>query len=130
MGAELAAGSGATLRRLGDQRHGAVEADAEHVVAFGQRAVGRAVLHVGAVAADAGTDRLAVLWVRADLARQGEQGQSFVEIDLRRRQALRQRGAFWLLLALGLAELQVDAERPLAKEIGRASCRERVWRTG
>src|SRR3546814_7338553 len=58
MGADLAAGTGPALRRLGDKRHGTVEPDGEHIVALGQRAVGGAVLHVGAVAPDAGGDRL------------------------------------------------------------------------
>src|SRR3546814_7867355 len=75
MGADLAAGTGPALRRLGDKRHGTVEPDGEHIVALGQRAVGGAVLHVGAVAPDAGGDRLAVFGVRPDLARQRERSE-------------------------------------------------------
>ena len=76
--AERAAGIGAAaaplLRPLGallfDQRHGAVEPDGEHVVARRQIGVGLAVLHVGPEAADAGNDRLAVVGMLADLARE------------------------------------------------------------
>src|SRR5262249_7491921 len=67
IGAEAAAlaGIGAFL---GNQRDRAVEPDGEHVLARVEVGVGLAVLHVGAVAADAGQDRFAVLRALADLA--------------------------------------------------------------
>src|SRR3546814_17268745 len=77
----LAAGTGPALRRLGDKRHGTVEPDGEHIVALGQRAVGGAVLHVGAVAPDAGGDRLAVFGVRPDLARQREEDRKSTRLN-------------------------------------------------
>src|SRR3546814_1168785 len=60
-------------------------------------------------------DRLAVFGVRPDLARQREESETLGEIDLGRRQPLGQRGALRLVVALGLAELQVDAEGALAE---------------
>ena len=75
--AERAAGIAAAAALVGslgallfDQRHGAVEPDGEHVVARRQIGVGLAVLHVGPEAADAGNDRLAVVGMLADLARE------------------------------------------------------------
>src|SRR5262249_5129787 len=75
--AEHAAGIAAAAALVGalgalllDQRHGAVESDGEHVVACRQIGIGLAVLHVGPEAADAGNDRLAVVGMLADLARE------------------------------------------------------------
>src|SRR6516164_3666673 len=77
LAAARAAGIGAAAALVGalgallfDQRHGAVEPDGEHVVARGEIGVGLAVLHVGPEAADAGDDRLAVVGMLADLARE------------------------------------------------------------
>src|SRR3546814_4586115 len=61
------------------------------------------------------SDLLAVFGVRPDLARQREEGETLGEIDLGRRQPLGQRGALRLVVALGLAEPQVDAEGALAE---------------
>src|SRR5262249_37492506 len=75
--AERAAGIAAAAALVGplgalllDQRHGAVEPDGEHVVARREIGVGLAVLHIGPEAADAGNDRLAVVGMLADLARE------------------------------------------------------------
>ena len=119
----------APRRGLGDQDHGAVQADGQDVVVLGQGLVGRLVLHVGAVAADAGQDRLAGLGVRSDLARQGEQRQGRLEVDLHRAHALGQRAAlrlFGALLLGGLAQLQVDPEGPLADRDRQAARRVRA----
>ena len=96
IGAEAAAFAGIELL-LGDQRHRAVEADGEHVVAGFEIGVGLAVLDVGAEAADAGQDRFAVLGMLADLARQRQQAERAVEIDVVGLTALRQAGALGLL---------------------------------
>ncbi len=65
--APLAAGAGA--RRLGgDQLDGPVEGDGFGVLVLGQRGVELAVLDVGAEAAGAGGDQLAVVGMGADLA--------------------------------------------------------------
>src|SRR5262245_29240976 len=115
--AERAAGIGAEAalaRALGllllDQRDRAVEPDGEHVVAVREVGVGLAVLHVGAEAADAGQDRLAVVGMLADLARQREQAERAGEIDVVGRQPLGQAGALGLLALDRLAELQIGAE--------------------
>src|SRR6202011_1128397 len=58
-----------------NQRHRAVEPDGEHVVARLEACVAFAVLHIGAEAADAGEDGLAVFRVAPDLARAREQAE-------------------------------------------------------
>ncbi len=74
------------------------------------------MLDVGPVAADARLDHLAIVGVRAYLARQREQHQRLVQRDLRGLPALRQRGARRLGLLLGrFAALHVGAEAPLAQ---------------
>src|SRR5262249_60921718 len=87
--AERAAGIGAAaalVRALGalvfDQRHGAVEPDGEHVVTRGEIGVGLAVLHVGPEATDAGDDRLAIVGMLADLARERKQPERAVEVGV------------------------------------------------
>ena len=73
--------------------------------------VGLAMLHVGAEAADAGDDRLAVFGMLADLARQRQQCRAR---DSRSTSsggsALRQAGALGLLAVYGLAELDIGPE--------------------
>src|SRR5262249_15383713 len=115
--AERAAGVGAEAPlawALGllllDQGHRAVEPDREHVVAVREVGVGLAVLHVGTEAADAGQDRLAVVGMLADLARQREEAERAGEIDVVGRHALGQAGAVGLLALDRLAELQIRPE--------------------
>src|SRR5215510_2578502 len=112
--AERAAGrrgaAPALLRLFGDQRDGAVEAEAEHVIAGLQVGVSLAVLDIGAIAADAGDDRLAGLGMTADFARQRQQLQGKVEIDRRWLGALGQGGALGLFAVVALAELHIGAE--------------------
>src|SRR5262249_44719234 len=112
--AERAAGVGAEAPLawplgllLLDQGHRAVEPDREHVVAVREVGVGLAVLHVGTEAADAGQDRLAVVGMLADLARQREEAERAGEIDVVGRHALGQAGALGLLALDRLAELQI-----------------------
>ena len=102
--------------------------------------VGLAVLHVGAEAADAGQDRLAVVGMRADLARQREQLRAPFEVDVVGRQPFGRpaRLGFSCRLVLGgFAELHVGAEAARAQrdvEAGSgilaelASCRRRCRR--
>ena len=59
--------------------------------------VGLAVLDVGAEAADAGEDRLAVFGMLADLARQRQQAERALEIDVVGREPFGQAGALGLL---------------------------------
>src|SRR5205807_2028414 len=72
IGAEAAA-----ARPLGDlfsnQRHRAIEADVEHLIAGLQARIGLFVAHERAEAADAGGDRLAGLRMFSDFARQRQQ---------------------------------------------------------
>ena len=72
------------------------------------------MLDVGAEAAEARGDRLAVLGMGADGARQRQQRQSALEIDAFEIEALRDRGALRLLLAI-LAKLHVGPEAATAK---------------
>src|SRR5260370_23317239 len=95
---------------LGDQRHGAVEADIEGLFGVLEVGVGLAVLHVGTEAADAGLDRLAALRVQPDLARQRQKLERHLEIDARRLGALGQSGTLRLLAVLAFAELDIRSE--------------------
>src|SRR5581483_8783541 len=61
-----------------------------------------------------GDDRLAVLWMLADLARQRQQLQRGVQRDLLRAHALRDRGSLRLLSVAAGAELDIVAVGPLA----------------
>src|SRR5262249_18301012 len=76
----------ATARALCDllrnQRHRAVEADSEDLIAGLEAGIGLVVLDEGTKAADAGGDRLARFGVLADLARQRQQLERVVEIDV------------------------------------------------
>src|ERR1700760_4092350 len=72
IGAEAAAFAGIGLL-LCDQCHRAVESDGEDIFAGVDVGVGLAVLHVRTETANAGHDRLAVLRMFADLARQRKQ---------------------------------------------------------
>src|SRR5262249_46676371 len=120
--AERAAGIAAAAALLGalgallfDQRHGAVEPDGEHVVTRREIGVGLAVLHVGPEAADAGDDRLAVVGMLADLAREGKQPQRAVELVAVGGGPLRQAGALGLPAPAPLAERDVGPEAPRAQ---------------
>ena len=110
-------GSAAAAGRLGlgQQRHGAVHADLEHALVGRDGLVLGAVLDVRAEAADAGQDLLAVLGMRPQLARQRQQGERLLQSDVVRRHALEQRLPLGLLLALGLAELDVEAVGAVAQ---------------
>ena len=55
---------------LRDQRHRAIEADVEHLIAGFQARIGLFVTHERAEAADAGGDRLAGFRMFSDFARQ------------------------------------------------------------
>src|SRR6185503_1990790 len=126
VGAETAALAGIGFL-LGDQGDRAIEAYGQDVFAGIEIGVGLAVLDVGPEAADAGDDRLAVLRVDADFARQREQRQRLFQVDVVGRNAFRQAGALGLLdllflLALLrlrrldlLAELQIGAETAAAQ---------------
>ena len=84
-------------RLLGEQRHGAVDADREHVLDALDVGVGAVVQDERPVAAEAGGDRLPRLRVDADLARQRQKLQGLVEVDGCGVDALRDRGALGLL---------------------------------
>ena len=105
----------AALLRLPEQLDGLIERDLEHRRFRIERAEVGVVLHVRRVAAEVGDDRLAVVGMQADLARQAQELERLVERQRRlAEQRLRQRGALRLrrLGALGallrhLAQLHV-----------------------
>src|SRR5262245_6245086 len=120
--AERAPGIGAEAapaRPLGalllDPRHRAVEPDAERGVARGEIRVDLAVLDIGPEPAHAGDDRLAVVGMLADLARQREKPERVCEIEVIGRETLRQAGALGLLALDRFAELQIWAEAARAQ---------------
>src|SRR5208282_680195 len=93
-----------------NQRHRSVEADVKDIVAGFEIGVSLAVLHVRSEPADAGADRLAVLGMATDFARQGKQRKRAVEVDVLRRHALLQTGALRFFAVDRLAELHVGTE--------------------
>src|SRR6476659_8417488 len=116
--AQRAAGIGAAASLVGgalgtfllDQRDRTVEPDREHVVARGQIGVDLPVLHVRAEAAHAGDDRFAVVGMLTDLARQREEAERAVEVDVVCGEAFRQRRSLRLLAVDGFAQLDIGPE--------------------
>src|SRR5262249_22035612 len=72
--------------------------------------VGLAVLYVRPEATDAGNDRLAVVGMLADLARERKQSERAVEVDIVGGEAFRQAGALGLLAFGCFPELNVRPE--------------------
>ena len=116
----LAAALAAAGGLLGQQHDGAVDADAEHLLDRAEVGVGAVVQDERSVAAEAGGDRLAGLGMQADLARQRQQLQRMLQIERGGVDALGDRGALGLLLALGLAQLHVGTEAAGAQRHGQA----------
>ena len=113
--ARRAPAAGATSSAPAAAPRAASRSIAEHVVVRFERPELVAVLDVRTEAAEVRQDRLAVVRVAADLARQREQLQRLVERDRRFRHAAGQRRALGLLrrlvrLVRRLAELHVGAE--------------------
>src|SRR5260221_2362237 len=73
------------------------------------------MLQVRAETTDPGGDRITGLRMPADIARQGQEAQRSVEIDIGRRHPARQRDAFRLGAVLAFAELDIDAVGTLAQ---------------
>ena len=117
VGAELAQHRAAALAGFGQQNHGAVEADGEHVIALLQRFELVVMFDIGAEAPDAGADHLAAFGMRADIARQRQQADGGRQIDHVRHRVTRQRNALGLAFAVlaDFPQLDVIAERPLAQ---------------
>ncbi len=112
--------SAAFLRRFFvDQRHGAVEADGEHVLVRSQGDIPAVIAEIGAEPANSGGDCLAGFRMVADRSGEGEQRQGDFERNLARRMRFRQCCALRLdlvfALAFRFAELHIAAERPLAQ---------------
>src|SRR5579875_890523 len=110
-------------RLFGQQCHRPVEADRQHIIVSAQRAEGIAVLDIGAETADAGDDRPARIGVPAELARQREQAQRAIEVDLGGAHAARKGNPFRLVLACGDAELDIMAVGALFQHDREAACR-------
>src|SRR6202163_426913 len=100
---------------FGNQRDGPVQSDVEHLVAGLQAGIGFLMAHERAEAAEARGDRLPGFRMPADLARQRQQLLRPLELDIGRRDVLRNAGALRLLaigVVLGLAELDIGTEPP------------------
>ena len=74
-------GGAAPSPGLREQRHRAVQADGQHIVAFGKGLVGAVMTQIGAVSTEAGVDRLSRFRVLSHLARQAEQGEGHLQIE-------------------------------------------------
>src|SRR6185503_101704 len=86
------------------------ETDGEHIVAAIEIGVGLDVLDVGSEAPDTGKDRLAIFRMLSDLARQRQQAERALKIDIVGCETLRDAGALRLLAVDCFAELDVGAE--------------------
>ena len=105
-----------TRRLLRQNFDRAVHADRENLFDIGDIGIDRPVFHIGAKAADRGFDHLAVIGVRADLARQTEQGDGAFQRQTFRPPAFRQAGARWFRHRFAcLALLHIGAEPPGAQ---------------
>src|SRR6516225_4721529 len=119
--------------RFGEQDDGSVHADRQYVIIRSKRLEDRPVFYVGAETADAGNDCLACLGMPPELARQGEQPQRGVEVDIHRLYRSRQSDALRFELTLvcaELAELEPEpasaADRAKARIAPRAVIREKM----
>ena len=96
---------------FGNKLHRAVHADGKDLLDLGQVGVDATMLDERPVASDARLDRLAILGVRADLARQGQQRQRLFQVHILGPPAFRKRGAGrFLVLFRRLAALHVWPE--------------------
>ena len=94
----------------GQQIHRAIHADAQHILILGDVHIGRAALHIRPETANPGGDRLARFRIAADLARQRQQRQRALQLDIAGRDALGQGDTLGLLfLAHRLAKLDIIA---------------------
>src|SRR5216684_601193 len=112
IGAETAAAR-AFCNFLGNQRDGSIQSDVEHLVAGLEAGIGLLMAHERAETAKTRGDRLAGLRMPADLARQRQQFQGQIEVDVGGRDVLRNAGALRLFafrIILGLAELDIGTE--------------------
>src|SRR4029077_2720086 len=98
-----------------DQRHGPVETDVEHLVASLEACIGVFMTHEGSEAAESCGDRLAGFGMRTNDARRRQQFERQTEVDVGRRDILRNARALRLFLVrviLLLAELDIGAKAP------------------
>src|SRR5690606_408923 len=103
----------AAIGRFCEQRDGGVHSRLEYLARAAQLGVLAVVREVGAIAADARGDRLAGFWVLAHFARQAQQLQRPLEVEIG--QVLGDRGA---LRVLALAELDIRPEAARAARDG------------
>src|SRR6187200_2394111 len=109
-GLARAAAAGAAILLFGDERHRPVETDGENILEALEIGEGALMLDERPVAAKPGQDRLTGLGMTADLARQRQQLERELEIDIVGLHALGQGGAGRLLAVLALSELDIGAE--------------------
>ena len=114
---ERTAGIGAEAacpRTLGDlfrdQSDCTIKSDRQNVVALLEAGVGLAVLNIRAKASNASEDRLAILWMFSDLARQRQQLERELQGDRARIGAFEQSGPLRFFAVLALAELDIRSE--------------------
>ena len=95
-----------------DEVDGAIAADFQHILVLGQIGVGLFVLDIGAIAADAGEDRLAAFWMFRHFARQRQQRQRLFQRHILGLYIGGKRRAFRLV---ALALLDIGAEAAVAQ---------------
>ena len=105
----------AALFGLGQQHHGPIEADAEHLFGAREAGVFSIVGDIGAVTPDRRGYGLAALRVRADLARQREQGKRLIEADPIGGHILGDRSPRRLFALFVVADLHIGAEAAVAQ---------------
>ena len=101
---------------VGQHLHGAVHPDGKHLFDIGQIGIDLAMLHIGAIAADAGLDRFTIGWVRANRPWQREQHQGAIQFQRTGIPALGQAGARRFRLGFGgFTGLNIGAEPAIAQ---------------
>src|SRR3546814_10563450 len=101
----------AARRRLGDADDRGVHADVKDFGGAGQLRIFAVVEQIGTIAPQPRHDDLAAFGMRPDLARQAEQPQRIVEVEILRRYVLGDRRPLRLL---AVAKLDIGAETPAA----------------
>ena len=103
----LGAPAAAAVRRIGDTRHRRIHADVEDFGGAGQLRIFAVMEQIGTIAPQPRDDRLAAFRMRPDVARQAQEPQRIVQIEILGRNILRDRRALRLL---AIAELDIRSE--------------------
>jgi len=98
---------------LGDQIYRPVHADRQNVIVLFQAGIDLPMPDIGAIAADACLNDLAIFGVSPDISGQGKQAKRDLERDVLGRRSLWQRGSFGLFASLLVLLAELDINLPV-----------------